>query len=36
MERNEGIVILDEGSKETAIIGPDCFCCVGAYLPTFH
>lgn len=33
MEKNEGIIILDAGNEETALVGPEIFCCFGAYLP---
>lgn len=35
MERNEGIEILDAGSEEEFLLGPESFCCHGALTSLF-
>ena len=30
MERNEGIEILDAGTEEDFLLGPEAYCCGGA------
>jgi len=31
MKENEGIVVLDAGSEDEAVVGPLTYCCTGAF-----